>query len=291
MADQEATKTQGVTPPDPEAAAAASALLTDPEPDPKLGSPAPEEPEDWRAQAIKTDPSVRARFDQMMFGQQAPAAAPPPDPVALAQKAYDDLLSQASSFEMTPERNSVEDAQRALQFQREISEARISLETAKHDAQLAAFQQQLMPVRAEQALSSYVARAKRYLPELGDPENEAEFKDYIRQNNIDPQLIGEQAIMDHLAKSVLYERSKKGPKKVKAPAPALDESYAAQGQQARAASEAAAKPRALTENEMAVANFFHMKPEDYVDPKYGSADDQGFELDGVFQISNDRRAG
>lgn len=274
MADQEAVDEQVQEPAEAEGAEVADALLTD-EPE----APAVEE-RDWMQDAVK-DPAMRARFQEMMFPNQAQAQPAPVDPVTEAQSKLAEVEARRPG--MDPENVTGESVTGYLAW---LDEKNAAL-NAVQAAQVQAFQRQMMPVQAEQALTSYITRAKRYLPELADVESE--FKDFVRANNIDPNLIGEQAIMDHLAKSVLYEHAKSAPKRVKAPPPAVDESYAAQGQSARAASEQAARPRALSEQEMAVARFLRMSPEEYADPKWGDPNDQGWEADGVFQITDDRR--
>lgn len=249
---------------------AADALLTEEEPQPQS------EPEDWRVQAVRTDPGVRQRFDQMMFGQQE-APVVPPDPVAEAEKQLSEL--EKNPVVLNPAESTAEDFQRFFEWQEQRNVAQRGVFEAKLQRQ----QNMMVPMRAGQTLNDYASRAAARMPEFKNIE--AEFRQYIRDQKIDPELVENQVLMDTLAKSMLYDASKRG-QKVKAPPPAVSEAYTQQGQAQRQKQVAEAAPRELSEQEMSVATFLRIDPKDYADPKWGDVNDQNWEMEGAIQYTD-----
>lgn len=252
--------------------------------------PTAQQQEDWRLQAMQ-DPRVRERFDAALFGGNEQAAAQAQqqqrNPVVEAQQRLQELnnsMPQLDENNMTAEQVTA-----FLQWQNERAAAQQHL----YDAQLAATQYEVQAQRARATLEDYIGRVKNNDPDFA--RYEKEFRDYVRDNNIDPNLLENRQIVEMIRKSIGYDHVR-GRRKAKAPgAPPVDESYNSQGRKARQQREEADRLREATEFDHQLAAYYRMPVEELIrgEDKY-QGDSERWSMNGAVQWSDDeklRRAG
>jgi len=217
----------------------------------------PQQQEDWRVQALRNDPSVRARFDEALFGAQQQEAAPMPvDPVAEAQAKLNELDASMPSLD---EKNIT--AQSVTQFMTWQQE-RARAAQAVYDARLEQQQNVILQQQSRTVLEDYMQQARSSDPDFRSYESE--FRQYVQQNSIDPRLLQNRTVVEMIRKAIGYDhiRSKRRPR---APgAPAVNEAYTQQGQQSRQRQQSQQQLRAATELDQQLAAFYRMPVEDLI---------------------------
>jgi len=244
--------------------------------------------EDWRVQAIKSDPSVRARFDQALFGGgQEQAYEPAPDPVQVAK---DKLAEVESSMPQLDEENmTAEQVTSFFNWQRDYARAQQEV----HNVELQQTKAEVEAQKAKSQLDEYVEMTRSADPAFKDYEQE--FRQYVRDNNIDPRLLGNRTIVDMIRKAIGYDHLSKRPK-AKAPgAPPVDESYTSQGRAAKKQAAESQQLREPTELDQQLAAFYRMPVEDLIQKESEMGGDrERWAMKGAVQWSDDeklRRAG
>lgn len=237
--------------------------------------------EDWRVQAIKNDPSVRARFDEALFGQQQQVYEPEPDPVADARSK---LTEVESSMPQLDESNmTAEQVTSFMKWQQQRAEA----QQAVYDAEIQQTKAEVMAQRARTQLDEYVEATRESDPAFKDYE--AQFRQYVRDNNIDPRLLENRTIVEMIRKAIGYDHLSKRPK-AKAPgAPPVDESYTSQGRAAKQARQQAEDDamREPTELDHQLAAFYGMPVEQLIGNEQElGADRENWNIKGAVQWSD-----
>lgn len=217
----------------------------------------PQQQEDWRVQALRNDPSVRARFDEALFGAQQQEAAPMQvDPVAEAQAKLNELDASMPSLD---EKNIT--AQSVTQFMTWQQE-RARAAQAVYDARLEQQQNVILQQQSRTVLEDYMQQARSSDPDFRSYESE--FRQYVQQNSIDPRLLQNRTVVEMIRKAIGYDhiRSKR---RTRAPgAPAVNEAYTQQGQQSRQRQQSQQQLRAATELDQQLAAFYRMPVEDLI---------------------------
>lgn len=213
--------------------------------------------EDWRVQALRNDPTVRARFDQALFGGQAQAAQPAyVDPVAEAQQRLNDL---DSSMPQLDERNvTAESVTKFMTWQQDRARAAQDLYDARLSQQQAVIEQQ----QSRTVLEDYVQQVRASDPDFKSYERD--FRQYVQQNNIDPRLLSNRTVVEMIRKAIGYDalRAKRRPR---APgAPAVNEAYTQQGRSVREARASQQQLRAATDLDQELAAFYRMPVEELI---------------------------
>jgi len=239
------------------------------------------EPEDWRVQAIKNDPSVRARFDEALFGQQEQAYEPAPDPVAEARQKLNEV--ESSMPQLDESNMTAEQVTAFMKWQQQRAEA----QQAVYDVEIQQTRAEVMAQRARTQLDEYVEATREADPAFKDYETQ--FRQYVRDNNIDPRLLENRTIVEMIRKAIGYDHLSKRPK-AKAPgAPPVDESYTSQGRAAKQARQQAAEEamREPTELDHQLAAFYGLPVEQLIGQESElGADRENWNIKGAVQWSD-----
>lgn len=265
--------------------------IYEPDPEEEFASepePTQAQEEDWRLRAMQ-DPRVRERFDQALFGQQEqPVYEAPPDPVESARAKLNELDSNMPTLD---ENNmTAEHVTKFMNWQNERNRAAQELA----DARIEMTQRQVQAQQARGALEDYITSARSQDPQFKGYEDK--FRQYVRENNIDPRLLQNRQVMEMIRKAIGYD-SLRGRKRAKAPgAPPVDESYTQQGQRARRQRQESRKTlREPTELDRELAAFYRMPVEEYLsDEEKFAADRERWSMEDSVQWSDEsklRRAG
>lgn len=260
----------------------------EPEPEEEFTSEPQAQEDDWRLRAMQ-DPRVRERFDQALFGQQEqPVYEAPPDPVESARARLNELDGNMPTLD---ENNmTAEHVTKFMQWQNERNRAAQELA----DARLQRQENQLQAQQARSSLEDYIQSSRSADPQFKQYEDQ--FRQYVRDNNIDPRLLQNRQVMEMIRKAIGYD-TLRGRRKAKAPgAPPVDESYTRQGQRARQQRAAAqTQLREATELDRELAAFYRMPVEEYIasEQKF-AADRERWSMEDSVQWSDEaklRRAG
>jgi hypothetical protein len=264
--------------------------IYEPEPEEEFATEpeTPQQEEDWRLRAMQ-DPRVRERFDQALFGQQQEQVYEAPvDPVEQARSRLNELDSSMPTLD---ENNmTAEQVTKFMNWQNERNRAAQELA----DARIEMTQRQVQAQQARSSLEDYIQSAKAQDRDFKNYETQ--FREYVRENNIDPRLLQNRQVMEMIRKAIGYDQLK-GRRRAKAPgAPPVDESYTRQGQQAkRRKAEAAPKLREPTELDYELAAFYRQPVEEYLaDEQKFAADRERWSMEDSVQWSDEaklRRAG
>ena len=241
-------------------------------------APEPESVDDWRVKAIQ-DPRVRERFDQALFGQQQ-APEPQPDPVAEARA---QLQEVEQAMPQLDENNMTADQVTAfMQWQENRNNAR----QAVYDAELQQTRAELEAQKARNTLDEYVESARGQDPAFKEYENE--FRQYVRENNIDPRLLQNRTVVEMIRKAIGYDHLNNR-RRAQAPgAPAVDESYTSQGRAARQRqAEQTKTTREPTELDMQLSAFYGIPVEQLIENEdVMQPDSERWEMKGSVQWSD-----
>lgn len=244
--------------------------------------PTQAEVDDWRMKAIQ-DPRVRERFDQALFGQQEQAAPPAPDPVEQARAQLQEIEQNMPQLD---ERNMTADQVTAfMQWQ----ENRNSARQAVYDAELQQTRAELEAQKARNTLDEYVESTRSQDPAFKEYENE--FRKYVQQNNIDPKLLQNRTVVEMIRKAIGYDHLSTR-RKAQAPgAPAVDESYNAQGRAARQRqAEQEQSTREPTELDLQLSAFYGIPVEQLLENEQSMApDSERWEMKGSVQWSDQQK--
>jgi len=213
----------------------------------------------------------------------------PVDPVQEAQAKLQELdsgMPQLDENNMT-----AENVTKFMQWQNERNRAAQDLA----DARLQRQENQLMAQQARTQLEDYIQSARSADPQFKGYEDK--FRMYVRENNIDPRLLGNRTVMEMIRKAIGYDELK-GRRKARAPgAPPVDESYTSQGQRARSQrqQEQSQQLREPTELDLQLAAYYGMDVNELIqgEETYGG-DRERWSMKGAVQWSDPekiRRAG
>lgn len=245
------------------------------------------QPQDWRVQAMQ-DPRIRERFDQALLGgQQEPVYEAPVDPVMQAKERLQEVNS---SMPQLDEKNmTAEQVTKFLNWQND----RAAAQQAVYDAELQRTQYEVQAQRARGTLEDYISQTKNADPAFKNYENE--FRKFVRENNIDPNLLENRQIVEMIRKSIGYDHVR-GRKKAQRPgAPPVDESYTSQGRRARAKSQESQQLREPTELDHQLAAYYRMPVDELLKNEIEMGGDaERWSMKGAVQWSDDeklRRAG